>query len=367
MSTTRAAVLREKAAEFVFEDVTVGEPRAGEVLVRLVASGVCHTDLLVRDQILPPGLPAILGHEGSGVVAEVGAGVTGLAPGDPVVLAPLSCGRCRNCLGGHPMHCDAWGPLNLRGRRADGSTAYLDAQGAELNAHFFGQSSFAGHVVVREQSVVKVPDTVPLELLGPLGCGIQAGAGTVLRVLAPEPGSTIAVLGAGTVGLAAVMAARVAGCARIIVTDLHEARRELALELGATDVLTPGPDTVSQVLALTGRGAGYVVDAVGLPQTARTALAVLAMGGTAAIAGSAGSGQEVALDLTQLMGRRVCGVIEGDSVPRLLIPQLIELFRAGRFPFDRLVRTYPFEDLNQAVADSEAGRAVKPVVLYPAP
>jgi len=366
MTDTRAAVLREKAAEFVFEDVTVGEARPGEVSVRLVASGVCHTDLLVRDQVLPPGLPAILGHEGSGVVTAVGAGVTTVAPGDPVVLAPLHCGRCRNCMTAHPMNCDAWGPLNLRGRRADGSTAYRDAQGVDLNGHFFGQSSFAGHVVVNERSVVKVPDTAPLELLGPLGCGLQAGAGTVLRVLDPEPGSAIAVLGAGTVGLAAVMAARVAGCARVIVTDLHAPRRELALELGATDVLAPGPDTVSRIMELTGRGVGYAVDAVGLPQTARTALAVLAMGGTAAIAGSAGSGQDAAFDLTQLMGRRVCGVIEGDSVPGLLIPRLVELYRAGRFPFDRLVRTYPFDELNRAVADSESGATVKPVVLHPA-
>jgi aryl-alcohol dehydrogenase len=363
MVTTIAAVLRDKGAGFRLEEVSVADPRPDEVLVRLVATGICHTDLLVRDEILPPRSPVVLGHEGSGVVERVGAGVTTLTEGDHVVLTPLSCGRCRTCLTGHPMHCAAWGPLNLRGRRPDGSTAYRDSSGAELNAHFFGQSSFAQRVVVSERAAIRVADEAPLPLLGPLGCGFAAGAGTVLSVLAPGPGAAIAVFGAGAVGLAGVLAAVVAGCTRIVVVDRLPERLDLAKTLGATDILLAGEDVVTRITELTG-GVGYSLDAVGHPATARAAVDVLTMGGMAAIAGSSGAGQDVSLDLTALMGRTVRGVIEGDSVPALLIPRLIGLYQAGRFPFDQLVRTYPFDEINEAVADSESGRTVKPVLLH---
>ncbi|WP_393062912.1 NAD(P)-dependent alcohol dehydrogenase [Streptomyces sp. LN549] len=366
MVTTKAAVMREKAGDFTIVDITVSEElRADEVLVRIAATGVCHTDLLVRDQILPPPLPAVLGHEGSGTVTAVGTGVTTCAVGDRVVLAPLSCGNCRNCRALHPMHCTLWGPLNLRGRRPDGSTAYRDDTDTELNGHFFGQSSFAGHLVAHQRSVVTVPDEAPLELVGPLGCGLQAGAGAVLNVLRPEPGSAIAVFGAGAVGLAGVMAARILDCDPIIVVDLHRNRLDLAVELGATHAFDAGSSTlVGDIVRTTTGGADYALDAVGLPRTARNALDVLNMGGAAAIAGSSGTGQDVAFDLTQLMGRSVHGVIEGDSDPATFIPQLIDHHLAGRFPFEKLVRTYPFEEIAAAVRDSETGVTVKPVLVY---
>ncbi|RMI32447.1 NAD(P)-dependent alcohol dehydrogenase [Streptomyces triticirhizae] len=361
---TRAAVLRDTAGDFRIEEVTVAdELRADEVRVRIVASGVCHTDLLVRDQVLPPPLPAILGHEGSGVVEATGAGVDGCAVGDRVVLAPLSCGRCRNCRSAHPMHCLHWGPLNLRGRRTDGTTAYRDRDGRELNGHFFGQSSFAGHVVTPQRSVIRVRDDLDLTLAGPLGCGLQAGAGAVFNVLAPQPGASIAVFGAGAVGLAGIMAARIAGCDPIYAVDLHPGRLELATELGATHVLEAG-DVAGELVRRTGGGVDFALDAVGLPATTRGAVDALAMGGVAAIAGSAGSGQDAPLGLTQLMGRTVHGVIEGDSVPALLIPQLMDLHAAGRFPFEKLVRTYAFDDIAAAVKDSESGETVKPILLH---
>ena len=369
---TTAAVLREKGGVFEFEDIAVGPVRPDEVRVRVVATGVCHTDLLVRDQLLPPGLPAVLGHEGSGIVEETGSQVRDLAVGDPVVMSPLSCGRCANCLSAHPMHCLWWGPLNLRGRRSDGSTAYHGADGTELNGHFFGQSAFAGEVVVPAHSAVKVPAEAPLELLGPLGCGLQAGAGTVLNVLKPAAGTSLAVFGAGAVGLAAVMAARLAGCGPIAVVDRNRQRLELAVELGATHALdADDPDLVEAVKRIGGVGptggigVDAVVDAVGLPATVQSALGALAMGGSLAMAGSNGTGQQAAIDLTQLMGRSVHGVIEGDSVPRLLIPRLVGHFLAGRFPIDRLIRTYAFGAINEAVADAESGRTVKPVLLIP--
>lgn len=339
--------------------------RPDEVLVRIVGTGVCHTDLLVRDQLLPPALPAILGHEGSGVVESVGSAVQSVAAGDAVVLCPLSCGRCRNCRAAHPMQCVAWGPLNLAGRRPDGSTAYRDAADGELSGHFFGQSSFATRVVVNERSVVKVPGDAPLELLGPLGCGLQAGAGTVLNVLRPAVGQSIVVFGAGPVGLAAVMAARLAGCSPIVVVDRYRSRLDLACELGASHAFEAGGDQLVDHISRIGGGLDLAVDAVGLPETVSQSLAVLAMGGVLAVAGSNGTGRRLSIDPTQLMGRTLHGVIEGDSVPSLQITRLIELHAAGRFPLDKLVRTYRLAEINEAVADSEAGRTVKPVLLCP--
>ncbi|MBS4730300.1 NAD(P)-dependent alcohol dehydrogenase [Mycobacterium sp. SM1] len=365
MTTGVAAVLREKGGPFHIEDVEIGEPRADEVLVRMVASGICHTDITVRDQVLPPGPPAILGHEGAGVVEAVGSAVHALAPGDHVVLAPASCSRCRNCLRGHPMHCDAFVGLNFGGRRADGSTAYRDRHGAELNGHFFGQSSFSSHVVVAERDAVKVSERAPLELLGPLGCGLQTGAGAVLNALAPPAGASIAVFGAGGVGLAAVMGAVIAGCDPIIAVDLSASRLDMAVELGATHAVKASGDAVEQIQAISGGGVDFTLDAVGLPATLRQAVSALNVGGTAGLVGANALGQEVSLDLMHLLfGRAVKGIIEGDSVPSLFIPRLIDLYLRGRFPFDKIVRRYPFTEINTAIADAEAGRAIKPVVGY---
>lgn len=363
--TSTAAVVRGKGGPFHIEDVQIGEPRADEVRVRIVASGICHTDIIVRDQVLPPGPPAILGHEGAGVVEAVGSEVRSLAPGDHVVLAPVSCSRCRNCVSGHPMNCDAFTPLNFGGRRADGSTAYRDSHGAELNAHFFGQSSFSHHVIVPERGAVKVSERAPLELLGPLGCGLQTGAGAVLTALAPPAGASIAVFGAGGVGLAAIMGAVIAGCDPIIAVDLNASRLDMAVELGATHAVKASDDAEAQIHAITGGGADFALDAVGLPATLRQAVTALNVGGTAGLVGANALGQEVSLDLMHLLfGRTVKGIIEGDTVPGLFIPRLVELFLRGRFPFDKIIERYPFTEINTAIADTEAGRAIKPVVLY---
>lgn len=365
MSSGRAAVIREKSGPFSIEDVEIGEPRAGEVLVRTVASGICHTDLIVRDQVLPPGPPAILGHEGAGVVEAVGADAGSLAPGDHVVLAPVACGACSNCLVGHPMNCELFMPLNFGGRRADGSTAYRDASGGELNAHFFGQSSFSSHVVVPQRSAVKVSDQAPLELLGPLGCGVQTGAGAVLSALAPAPGASIAVFGAGAVGLSAVMGAVIAGCDPIIAVDLNTARLDMAVELGATHALKASEEPVEKIRAATGGGVDFALDAVGLPVTLRQAVDALNVGGTAGLVGAGAVGQEASLDLVNLLfGRTVKGIVEGDTVPNLFIPRLVELYLHGRFPFDKIIQCYPLADINAAVEDVEAGRAIKPVLIY---
>lgn len=366
MITSKAAVIRERGGIFRVEEVSLDDPRADEVLVRTVATGVCHTDMVVRDQILPPGPPAVLGHEGAGIVEVVGSDVKSVAVGDHVVLAPLSCHLCRNCLTGHPMHCLSFTHLNFGGRRPDGSTAYRDQYGQELNAHFFGQSSFGNYLIANERCVVKVSEQAPLELLGPMGCGLQTGAGAVLNALAPAAGSSIVIFGAGGVGLAAVMGAVLAGCDPIIAVDLHKSRLDAATELGATHgVNASDDDVVEQIQMITRGGADFALDAVGLPTTLRNAFSALNIGGTACLVGSGALGQEVSFDLMHLLaGRSVKGIIEGDSVPDLFIPQLVGFYLAGRFPFDKIVEKYSFDEINIAVEDSKFGRAIKPVLVY---
>lgn len=198
-----AAVVREKASPFQITELELAEPRNDEVLVRIVASGVCHTDLIIRDQYYPVPLPVVLGHEGSGVVEQVGKDVTKVQPSDHVVMSFFSCGNCPNCRQGKPGYCLNFYNSNFSGARLDGSSAFKQGE-TKVHGHFFGQSSFATYALASERNIVKVPKDVPLELLGPLGCGVQTGAGSVLNSLNPEVGSSIAVFGADSVGLSAV-------------------------------------------------------------------------------------------------------------------------------------------------------------------
>ncbi len=358
-----AAVVRGESQPFEVGEVELEEPRANEVLVRITASGVCHTDLIVRDQWYPVPLPAVLGHEGSGVVEKVGESVTKVVPGDPVGLSFLSCGVCANCQQGAPAYCLDFYNHNFAGGRPDGTNAY-HRDGHEIHGHFFGQSSFATYALATERNVVKVRDDVPLELVGPLGCGVQTGAGGVLNSLRPPAGTSIAVFGTGTVGLSAIMAARVAGCTTIIGVDLNEKRLELARDLGATHVVNGGEkNAVEEVQRLTGGGADFSVETTASPQVFRQAVDSLTLLGVCGLIGAAALGTEVSLDMnTILFGRTVRGIIEGDSVPDVFIPRLLELYAQGRFPFDRLVEYYDFDRINQAAEDSESGEVIKPIL-----
>ncbi|RLU89251.1 alcohol dehydrogenase [Streptomyces griseocarneus] len=365
VTKARAAVLRRRGGPFRIEEVTVADPGPGEVLVRCVATGVCHTDLLAVDGVLPPASPVVLGHEGSGHVAAVGPGVAGLAVGDPVVLSPAACRTCRTCVGGHPMLCERFLPLNLAGARPDGTSAYQDADGQRLNGHFFGQSSFASYVVVGAHSAVPVDPAAPLALLGPLGCGFQTGAGAVLNVLGPAEGETLVVIGVGAVGLAAVLAAAIRRCGRIVAVDRNPERLKLALDLGATHAVDAATDDLPTAIAKTADGrVDCVLDAVGTSATARTAIEATGFGGRIAIAGSHGAGAELTVGLSAVFGRTIHGVSQGDSTPAEFIPQLVAHHRAGRFPIDRLIRSYPLAEIGRAVADAKAGRTVKPVLLH---
>ncbi|GGG66815.1 aryl-alcohol dehydrogenase [Kocuria dechangensis] len=362
-----AAIATAPKAPFELVELELDEPRPGEVQVRLTACGVCHTDAIVRDQWYPTPLPAVLGHEGAGVVESVGAGVTDLAPGDKVVLSFNSCGACRPCLSGHPAYCENFYAHNFAGRRPDGGTAFTQDGGEPVSSHFFGQSAFAAVSNVARRSVVKVDDDAPLELLGPLGCGIQTGAGAVLNVLDPEAGSNIVVFGAGAVGLSAVMAAVVAHATTIVAVDVVPSRLELARELGATHTVDGrAADQVEQIRRITGGGAQYALDTTGVAPVFRTMTDCMGIRGRAALVGASALGTESTIDIgTQLLsGQTISMVIEGDSNPQLFIPRLIHLYRAGLFPFDKLVRTYPLADINQALEDSENGDTLKPVVLF---
>ncbi|MFI8594453.1 NAD(P)-dependent alcohol dehydrogenase [Microbacterium sp. NPDC078428] len=364
---TLAAVARDAGAPLVIEELDLDELRPTEVRVRMVATGVCHTDAVVRDQIYPTPLPAVLGHEGAGIVEAVGGAVRSVAPGDHVVLSVNTCGRCRHCLEGASTYCESLYALNFGGTRIDGSTALTDAGGSAVSSHFFGQSSFATYANADERAVVKVPDDVPLELMGPLGCGIQTGAGAVMNSLRPAAGTTFAVFGAGAVGLSALLAAVAVGCGRIIAVDVNPDRLALARELGATDTVDAREgDVAARVKELTGDGVDFALETSGRSDVLRQAVDSLGVRGTVGVVGAQAPGTETAVEtgLSMTRGWSLKMIIEGDSIPQVFIPRLIELWRQGRFPFDRLVENFDFHDINDAFSASENGEVVKPVVVF---
>ena len=369
LQNIKAAVVHRKGEPFELETLRLDTPRASEVLVRIVATGICATDLHAREGHLPVPLPAVLGHEGAGVVERVGSAVTTLKPGDHVVLSQQSDGHCPQCLKGHPAHCANIVELNFGGARLDGTNTMHHPPNAhdreEPRGHFFGQSSFATYALATERNAAKVPDDMPLEMLGPLGCGLGTGAGTVLNALKVGAGASLAVFGTGPVGMASVMAGRAAGATTIIGVDVVPSRLALAAELGATHVIDAREQNLRErIAAITGAGVEYVVETTGRPEMGALAAEVLAPLGAAALIATPQPGVKIPLDPAPLLlgGRWVQGVVQGDAIPQLFIPRLIQMYRAGLFPFDRLVRYYDFEQINQAVADFLSGSVIKPIL-----
>ena len=366
VSGFQAAVVRQKGGPFRIEPVNITPPRHNEVLVRVVATGMCHTDMVARDQTYPVPHPIILGHEGAGIVEAVGENVTRVEKGDHVVLTFDSCGACRPCQEGHPAYCENFNDYNFAGARPDdGSHALSGHDQTQLNDRFFGQSSFGAYAIAHDRNVVKVRKDAPLELLGPLGCGIQTGAGTVLNALKVGPGASFAAFGAGAVGLSAVMAAAAAGATTIFAIDVVPSRLELARQLGATHVVnSTDDDPVEAIRAVTGKGMDFVVDSTGITSVIRSAVLALRPMGAAAIVGASKPGAVLDLDVNDLMQnvKSIRGVVEGDSVPDVFIPKLIDLYLVGRFPFDKLVKFYSFDQINEAAADSEKGVTLKPII-----
>lgn len=359
----RAAVSREGQPFPNIETVELEPPRAGELLVRMEAVGVCHTDLHAHAGRLSPR-PIVLGHEGAGVVEAVGEGVRDFAPGDAVVLCGSSCGLCRNCTDGLPSYCDEAMPRNFGGRRMDGTTSLTAKDGTALHSHFFGQSSFATHSIVPERTAVRVDRGLPLETLAPLGCGVITGAGAVIRSLRVGAGQSIAIFGVGGVGLSAVMAARLVGAEHIVAVDVRRERLKLALELGATDAIADTENVVERIKALTGRGVDFTLNTTVSPAVFSAALECLAMRGVAGFV-TAPRG-EWAPPMFPLLagGQTLRGILGGDAAPRQLIPMLIRYWQQGRFPIERLIRFYPFSQIGDAFAAIEHGTAIKPVLWF---
>ncbi|MDY7222570.1 NAD(P)-dependent alcohol dehydrogenase [Halalkalibacterium halodurans] len=357
----QAAVLHNKGEPFSIEEVELAEPKADEILVKIVASGVCHTDAVAREQLIPIPLPAVLGHEGSGVVEAVGTHVTSVKPGDHVVLTFTTCGECENCQSGHPSFCTEFAPLNFFGKMSD-QTNRIQQNGKDVST-FFGQASFGTYAIANARNVVKVDPDVDLALLGPLACGIQTGAGTVLNKLRPEFGSSVAIFGCGAVGLSAVMAAKIVGCQKIIAIDIHDSRLALAKELGATHVFN-GNDSrlVEAIQAVTNGGTNYAVETTGISHVFHQSIKALTTLGVVAVVGVGGDVTVNMNDDILSQGKTITGVIEGDVVPQLFIPKLIDYYKAGHFPFDRLVKLYELDEINQAFEDSKNGSAVKPII-----
>lgn len=357
-----AAVLRSYGDPFTVEEVVLDAgPAQGEILVRIAGCGMCRTDLAVRHSAGRSPLPAVLGHEGAGVVVETGGPDTGLSTGDHVVLGFDSCGRCRTCLSAAPAYCDSFASLNLFGGRAEHAARFRDAAGGELAPRWFGQSSFAGYAMVPARNAVRVDASLPVELLGPLGCGFLTGAGAVLNSFGVGPGDTLAVFGAGAVGLAAVMAATAAGAVTVAVDRFPE-RLALAERFGAIALRAGSSGLADLIRGRTDGGAQYALDTTGSASLINDALRALRptghLGLVARLRGS------LPLEPGSLdRGRRISHICEGDAVPRLFVPRLTGLWKAGRFPFDQLIRMYPLTDINEAERDCEAGRVVKPVLV----
>lgn len=359
-----AAVLRAADAPYTIEPLDLADPGPGEVLVRIAGAGMCHTDLLGRVPGDPVGKPVVLGHEGAGVVEAVGPDVAGVTVGDHVVMSFDSCGACEDCRAARPGACPRMTALNMLAAPLDGRPRATAAGGEAVHTRWFGQSSFASHALGTARNTVPVPRDVPIERLGPLGCGIQTGAGSMLISLGVRAGDAVAVFGAGAVGLAAVMAARLAGATAIVAVDLHASRLDLARELGATHVLNGADDDVAgQIRAIAGGGGvRCALDTTAVPAVVATAVASLRTTGVCGLVGVGAA--EYTLDANLLlMGRTVKGIIEGDAVPQTFIPKMIELWRQGRFPFDRLITTYPLDQINRAERDAASGKVVKPVLI----
>jgi aryl-alcohol dehydrogenase len=358
----RAAVLREVGGDPQLAEVTIRPPVDDEVLVRIDAVGICHTDVSVAARWSAKRLPMVFGHEGVGTVLEAGPRANA-AEGQQVVLTFASCGRCTDCAAGRPAYCDRSTDLNLRGDRRDEASA-LRLDGEPVTGGFFGQSSFATHALSRPANTVVLSTPLAPELAAPLGCSVQTGVGTVLNALSAGPDDALVVFGAGAVGLSAVMGARLVGCRAIVAVDPVPERLALATELGATATVDPtAVDVVAAIGELTGGGPNLAVDSTALPSVIATALTVLQSCGTLALVGLGGLNAELPVGLILGKGLRVRGVVEGDSDPHTFIPRLAELVRSGELPVDKVVTAFDLSAFDEAWAAAKAGRVIKPVLL----
>ncbi len=358
----RAAVAYEDQPQLSLEQLDLGDPGPDDILVRVVGCGLCHTDVKALSGGMGVPKPAVLGHEGAGIVERVGARVANIKPGDHVVLTYDSCGACQACTGGNPAYCAQGTALNFTDGRF-GEPGTFTKGSDPIHGHFFGQSSFANYAIAKPRNAVVVRQDAPLEILGVLGCGVQTGVGAVLNALQPEKGSSIAIFGVGPVGLSAVLGAVICGCAQIVAVDVLPQRLEMAKRLGATHIVLAGPDTnpASSIRRQIPGGMNYALDTTGRAEIGQHAIAALAPKGHFGFVTIPAGGLQLDMYTVFLQGLSVRGIVQGDSVPHTFIPHLIDLHLAGRFPFDRFLTRYDFSQINQAIADQTAGKVIKPV------
>ncbi|MBY6679302.1 NAD(P)-dependent alcohol dehydrogenase [Rhodococcus sp. BP-332] len=360
---TDAALSFDTVSDFRIHEVELSLPQGDEILVEMKAVGICHTDLVAR-AMSPAGTPAVLGHEGAGVVAAVGADVHDVAVGDCVLISFASCGLCDSCAAGSPAYCTRFAEANVSGRRLDGSATLR--HGAEVVfGSFFGQSSFARHAVTARRNAVVVAPGSDLVEMASFGCGVQTGAGAMLDILRPDPTSRVIVYGLGGVGMAAVMAASYLGARQIVGVDMSPSRLDTALEVGATHVLDGGdPEIANAVDELTDGGPTHAFDTTGNPAVIRGAARSLRRGGTLVVVGTGPA--DVSMDVQDLIagGKTVRGCIEGDADPQVMIPRLVRLHQEGHLPMHHIVHRFDFGDINDAVSSAASGASIKPVLTF---
>lgn len=362
----KAAIVRAVGAPFAVEDIDVAEPRGSEIRVRIVGVGMCHTDLVARDGF-PVPMPIVLGHEGAGVIEAVGPDITDLAPGDHVVLSFDSCAACPTCDEGLPAYCHNFLGRNFAGVRIEDGSSPLSQQGEVVHGNFFGQSSFGSYAIAHRRNAVKVDSSLPIEILGPLGCGIQTGAGAAVLSLAIQPGQSLAIFGGGAVGLSALLGARAVGAGDVIVIEPNADRRALALDLGATHVIDPvaTEDVLAAVKELSGGGVNHALDTTGIPAVVAIAVETTIMHGTVGLVAVPPPDAMLPANMMSLLlrGTTIKYITEGDADPQRFIPRMIDWYRQGKFPFDRLIGTFPFDRINDAARASEDGSVIKPVLI----
>ena len=359
----QSAVVTQKGGPITIDNTELAAPNEGEVFGKVRAYGICHTDEVARLGFFPFDFPVVLGHEGAGVVLEVGPGVTDFKEGDAVSFSYGYCGTCEMCRSGRPYACSENRRLNFFGRQFDG-TKRISYKGTEVSS-FFGQSAFATHAVVHQNNLIHVDPDIPLALAAPVGCGIQTGAGTVLNCLRPEADTSLLITGCGAVGLSAIMAAKLTPASKIIACDISDERLAFAKELGATHTVNANkvasvPEAVREITD--GLGAHYAADCTGSGESLRLSLNSVRSFGLCAAVGAA---QNITFQVEgELMGvaKRLIGVVEGYSLPQIFIPKLLNYYREGKFPFDKLITYYPFDQIGRAFEDLHTGKAVKAVL-----
>jgi aryl-alcohol dehydrogenase len=361
----RAAVAREGHERFLIEELELSEPGPDDILVRIVGAGLCHTDIKALRGSMPIPKPIVLGHEGAGVVERTGTRVTKVKPGDHVVLTYDSCGACHACTGGDPAYCERTSALNFLDAR-ENEPGFFRQGNNRIHGHFFGQSSFSNYAIARPHNAIPVRKDAPLEILGVLGCSVQTGAGAIMNSLAAKQGESTAIFGVGPVGLCALLAAVACGSSEIVAVDVLESRLAMAKRFGATYCVLAGPGvrTADRIRQLVPGGVACVLDTTGRSDSYQQALLSLATKGRFGFVTVPVGAFQPDLGRMMLGGHTLRGIVQGDSVPDAFIPRLIDLHMGGRFPFDALVRKYPFDEINQAIEDQTSGKVVKPVFTF---